>query len=100
MYIVHCPDRATSCLISLITLHISSQKLGEGRKWGNRGKRGEKAGKYQGKDKRRKSILYMHKICRKEGGWDQRGRSKETGRDNYVSCLQQYFRAYIFSLLL
>ncbi len=42
MYIVHCPDRATSCLISLITLHISSQKLGEGRKWGNRGKRGER----------------------------------------------------------
>ncbi len=61
MYIVHCPDRATSCLISLITLHISSQKLGEGRKWGNRGKKGgEKAGKYQGKDKRRKNIMYKY----------------------------------------
>jgi hypothetical protein len=85
---------------------------------GQQGKKGgEKAGKYQGKDKRRKNITIMYKICRKEGGRDQRGRSKETGRELYnllttvfqgiyiystvffISCLQLYFRAYIFTLL-
>ena len=78
MYIVHCPDRATSCLISLITLHISSQKLGEGRKWGNREKKGEKkAGKYQGKDKRRKNIIYKYAERKGDGTREEGTRKQE-----------------------
>jgi hypothetical protein len=80
LYNVHCTlSRQSNILFNIpnnITYKLSEVRRGE--EMGQQGKRGgEKAGKYQGKDKRRKNITIMYKICRKKGGLDQRGRGRK-----------------------